>query len=337
MSWGSSLRHRFEYGAFRVVEGICRVLPEVLADRAGAAIGWVVARVAPPRWGVVSSQLELAFPEAGRDWRRRVARRSYVHLGAEMVAMFRLARIGSRKLRSRARVTGLEVMEEAVGRGRGVVLVSGHVGNWELGAAALCARGFAMDAVVARQRNPLFDRYLTRSRERFGFKVVPRGEARRRLLASLRAGRVVGILGDQDARQSGVFVDFFGRPASTARGAAVLALRTDALMVTEFSIRRPGWRPAYDVRIETLEVERSGNLADDVVSLTQAFTVRLEDLIREHPAQYFWLHRRWKTAPPPRVGGLGGRPSRHPGSGLSTRGTGTTGSPPEQPRNHDST
>ena len=272
---------------------------------------------------MVTSQLAAAFPDADQEWRRAVARRCYAHLGAEAVAMFRLARLGPRKVRERTRIVGLELLERATGEGRGVALVSGHVGNWEVGAAAIAARGLPMEVVVARQRNPLFDARLTAARRELGLTVIPRGEARPRVLASFRAGRIVGLMSDQDARRAGVFVDFFGRPAATARGPAVLAIRARAAMVTCFSLRLPGRPPRYEVRIEAVEVPRAGRrdgsggmrsgdgmrsgggMATDVTALTQAFTHRLEAVVREHPEQYFWHHRRWKTAPP-----LGESPAR---------------------------
>lgn len=295
---GRALRHRLEYVFLRAVSGACRVLPEVLADRAGAALGWVLARVGRPRWEVVREHLRTAFPEADARWRRDVGRRCYAHLGAEAVAVFRLAGMGRTQVRERTRVTGLEVVESAVREGRGVIILSAHLGNWEIGGSALVARGFPLDVVVARQRNQLFDRYLTRSRERLGFGIIPRHEGRRGVLAALKAGRLAGILGDQDARRAGVFVDFFGRPASTARGPAVLALRSGALIVTLFAVRLPGWRPRYHVCLEALEETAAAGRAETVAAMTQAFTTRIEEYVLRYPDQYFWLHKRWKTPPP---------------------------------------
>ena len=278
--------------------GLCAIVPEVLADRAGAALGWVVARVGRPRWEVVREHLQTAFPEAGERWRRDIGRRSYAHLGAEAVALFRLAGMGRAQVRERTRVTGLGVVESAVREGRGVIILSAHLGNWEIGGSALVARGFPLDVVVARQRNELFDRHLTRSRERLGFGIIPRNEGRHGVLAALKAGRLAGILGDQDARRAGVFVDFFGRPASTARGPAVLALRSDALIVTLFAVRLPGWKPRYHVHLEALEGTAATGRAARVAAITQAYTTRIEEYVRRYPDQYFWLHKRWKTPPP---------------------------------------
>ena len=292
------MRHRLEYVALRAVIALCGAVPAVVADRVAAGLGWVVARAWRPRWDVVMRQLRMAFPGEDEGWRRRVARRSYVHFCAEAVGMFRLAGARRAGILERTRLNGEEVLKEAARQGRGVMLVSGHLGNWEVGTAGVVARGFPMDIVAARQRNVLFDRYLTRSRELLGMRVIPREEARRGVPASLKAGRVIGIMGDQDARRAGIFVDYFGRPASTARGPAVLSLRAGATVATFYTIRRAGWKPRYDIYIEPVQAVGGGRGRAAVAAVTQAFTRRLEERVREHPEQYLWHHRRWKTPPP---------------------------------------
>lgn len=295
------LRHSVEYGVLRVVAAVCGALPAVVADRAGTLLGWVAARVGRPRWKVVTRQLRMAFPDATEQWRRGVARRSYAHFAREAVATFRLAGASRAEILKRTRLVGGELLEEAAREGRGVMVVSGHLGNWEVGAAGVVARGFPMDIVVARQRNRRFDRYLTRARERLGVNVIPRGDAPRGVLESLAEGRVVGLMGDQDARRAGVFVDFFGKPASTARGPAVLSMRAGVVLATFCATRLPGWRPRYEVRIEAVpeaEAEPGTGRAATIAARTRAFTRRLEVQVREQPCQYFWHHRRWKTPPP---------------------------------------
>ena len=272
--------------------------PERLADRTGAALGWLTARVAPVRWSLVMSQLERAFPDRDPSWRKRIARRSYAHLGAEAIAMVRMSGRGAGDVVRRTSVHGIEVVEEAVRRGTGRGRGTGHLGNWELGGAAMAARGLPVDVVVARQRNRLFDARLEASRQALGMNVIPRGQAPRRVLAALRAGRVVGILGDQDARRAGIFVDFFGRLASTARGRRSCPSRAGARLVLGVAIREGGAEPRYSVYFEPLDPPETGELDQDVFALTQAYTHRLEAYIRRFPEQYFWLHRRWKTPPP---------------------------------------
>ena len=305
MTPAPTVRHRVEYGAYRFIAGTLGLAPEAVADRVGAGLGWLVSRTVPIRWKLVTSQLARAFPDRDPAWIRDIARRSYAHLGAEAIAMVRMAKVSPGEIMERTELHGFELIEEAMAGGRGVMVVTGHLGNWEIGGASVAARGLPMDVVVARQRNRLFDRRLERSREQLGMRVIPRGQARTAVLASLRAGRVVGILGDQDARKAGIFVDFFGQPASTARGPAVLSLRAGATLVLGVALRLPGPRPRYSVHFEKIEATRTGRLDQDVHALTQAYTLRLEDYIRRHPEQYFWLHRRWKTTPPAPGSGTG--------------------------------
>lgn len=295
---GHSLKHWSEYALYRGLAGGLSLAPEAWADRGGAGLGWLLARVAPIRWGVVRAQLERAFPEADGSWVRKVGRRSYAHLGAEVVSMLRMASKGPDQVKAQTDVVNFGILQDAVREGTGAVVVTGHLGNWEVGGASIAARGLPVDVVAARQRNLLFDRHLTGSREGLGMTVIPRGEARTKVLAALRAGRIVGILGDQDARSAGVFVDFFGSPASTARGPALFALRANAPLILGVVRREPGPRPQYTVTFERVQIEPSHDLKTDIVRLTQAFTSCLEAYIREAPEQYFWMHKRWKTSPP---------------------------------------
>lgn len=291
--------HRLEYLGFRLASVLARALPERAALGFGALLGEVAYRFVGIRREEVERHLALAFPDRPRGWRRRVARESYCHLGREGVVVLRLAAPGAREAQALARVpiAGYEVFERAVGAGRGAIVLSGHLGNWEVGAAALAARGVPLDVVVRGQANPLFDRELRRTRERLGMQVIDQRAAAREVVRSLRAGRVVAMVGDQDAGRGGLFVDFFGMPASTARGPALFALRAGAPIFLGVALRAPGGRVPYDLRLVPLEVERTGVRDEDVRRLTEAYAWGLERLVREAPGQYFWHHRRWKTRP----------------------------------------
>lgn len=200
------------------------------------------------------------------------------------------------EIRERTPLTGLDALTRAIGRGRGVVVVTGHFGNWEIAAAALAVRGIAIDAVVQRQRNPLVDRDIRAVRERLGVRVIDRRRASKLVPPALAAGHVVGFVADQNAGRHGIFVPFFGQPASTHRGAALFALRARAPLFVGVGVRRDDG--SYDCRTEEIVVDREGPVDDVVHRMTAAFTARLEAEIRTAPEQYFWLHNRWKTQPP---------------------------------------
>lgn len=292
-----TLAHRAEYLLLRGVIRVSGLLGEEGAGRLWGALGRLAYRPLGIRRAVVEEHLRASFPERDERWIRETAAASYAHLGREGIAMLRLAALSPEEVRARTEIEGLDGLLAAVEAGQGAVMVTGHLGNWEIGGAALAVRGVPIDVVAQRQSNPLFDRLVVETRERLGMRVIPRGRATRQGLRSLREGRVVALVADQDARGAGAFVPFFGRLASTHRGPALLALRTGApLFVGLGMIRTP--EGGYRARIEEVVVEREGEVDDVVHRMTAAFTARLEAGVRAAPDQYFWHHRRWKSRPP---------------------------------------
>ena len=291
------LRHRLEYGAFSVVTALFFVIPEMGAVALATFLGWLAGSVLRIRRGVVDEHLVLAFPERPRRWRDRVARSSYVHLAREWMATFRLTRLDRDKILSRTNMVGFDAFLAAVEQGKGVVLMTGHLGNWEFCAAGFTARGVALDAVAKNMANSRFGASLIEARERIGMGVIDVDEAPRAVLRSLRAGRVVAMLADQNAHRGGIFVPFFGKMASTARGPALFALRTGAPMFLGIPLRDPGWKQEYTVELRPIDFQPSGSLDADVQALTEVHTAALEQAIGEAPEQYFWQHKRWKKRP----------------------------------------
>ncbi len=292
-----ALAHALEYGAFRVLSAFLRALPEALAQGLGAFLGWGVGSLLRIRRNVVDRNLALAFPDRSPAWRRRVARGSYVHLGREAVAMFRLAGLAPRDMLARTVVDGLEPLREVLAEGRGAVLVTGHLGNWEIGGAALAARDVPLLAVAKGMANRRFGDDLTATRERLGVRTVDVAHAPKEAMRALREGVAVALVADQNAREYGLPVPFFGVPASTWKGPAVFALRADCPLFLGFMLREPGWRPRYRLTLVRIDMERSGETEEDVFRLTAAHTAALERAVRTAPQQYFWQHKRWRGRP----------------------------------------
>jgi len=292
------VRHALEYALFRVLAGLLGVVPEALAQRAGTLMGLFAGTVLRIRRGDVDRHLALAFPDRDRRWRNRVARGSYAHLGREAVAILRLAGMGAKDVLARTSVDDFQMLEAAVAEGKGAVLVTGHLGNWEVAGAALAARGMPLDAVTKGMANRRFGEDLERTRTRLGIHVVDMSVAPKEVLRSLRRGRVVAMLADQNAREQGVFVPFFRVPAATFRGPALFALRAGAPMFVGYCLREPGWPPRYRLHPARVDFVPSGDLEADVARLTEIHAAALEEGVRMAPEQYFWHHRRWKTRPP---------------------------------------
>jgi Kdo2-lipid IVA lauroyltransferase/acyltransferase len=292
--------HRVEHAALRITRACLSCLPERVALACGATLGFLMGSVFRVRRRDVDRHLEWAFADRPVGWRRRVARASYRHLGREAAVSFGL-RWSKDRVLARTRMVGFEPFREAAQEGRGVVLLTGHLGNWEMGGAAIVARDVALDVVGKGMSNPRFQADLFAERERLGMRVIEMGDAPKEALRSLAQGRVVALLGDQSAHGGAMLLPFFGRAAVTARGPAIFALRASAPVFVAFALRDPGPPQRYTVTFERLPLEASGDLDRDVMALMTAYGMALEVAVRAAPEQYFWQHRRWKRplAPEP--------------------------------------
>ncbi len=293
-----TIRHRVEFLAYRLFVGTLNLVPERVALLLGEGVGWVVGIVFRIRWRVVDEHLRSAFPERDRKWRRALIRRSFRHMGKEAVFTFRLGGMDREEVRRRLEVVGHDEMKEAAAQGNGLIVSTGHFGNWEIAGAAIVGYGIPLEVVFQPQRNPLFNAELVANRYRLGIGLIDRKEAPKKVLRALRSGGAVGLIGDQNARHGGVFVDFFGKPAATARGTAIFALRTGAPIFFTMATRLPGSPLRYRVTFEPIEFTPTGDMEQDVLRLTEVHTKHLEEHVRRAPELYLWQHRRWKTRPP---------------------------------------
>jgi KDO2-lipid IV(A) lauroyltransferase len=298
VSGGHTLRDRVEFALFRSFAGLLVALPERWALATGRGLGWLAGSVLRVRRSVVDANIARAFPDRDARWRSRTALSSYRHLGAQAASTLRAIRSGPPDVRARTEVCGGEALAEAL-REDGVLLVSGHIGNWELLASGLAAHGFSIAAVAARQRNVLFDAQLANLRERMGIALLERSGGE--VLRKLDERRPVLLLADQDAGGGGVFVDFLGTPASTARGPAVLTLRSGARLFAAFCLAN-GDSGRYRIHLEEIPVYHEADLRTEVLRITREHTEHLARFVREAPEQYFWQHKRWKTRPEPTSG-----------------------------------
>ena len=289
--------HRAEFALARSLERAVSLLPERAADRFGARVGRAIHALGIRR-DTVEENLRIAFPQRSAEWLESTTRAAYEHLGREAAAMLRLSKLDPKAVIARTVTHGWGELEDALSLGRGVILVTGHYGNWEIAAAAVAARGLPIGAIVRRQGNRLVDERLQQLRRNLGVETIYQGQAPSRVPRLLRSNGVVGIVGDQDARRSGVFVPYFGRLASTHRGPALFALRLGAPVFSCIARRLPGSDVRYEVRGRRVAFEPTGNVDEDVRALTTELSRRLEEEVRVAPEQYFWFHKRWKTRPP---------------------------------------
>ena len=281
----------------RAIGGFSRALgalPMPAALAVGRGLGTAAhAMLATPRRLAVA-HMGLAFPELDLATRRRLVRATFRHAGQAFAELSLFETILRRP--DYIRLEGVEALDTALARGRGAIAVTGHVGNWELLAAWAAAIGYPITVVVRRVNDLRFHSLIVRFRAAAGVEVLVRDDPRfvAAVGDALRRNRVVAMLIDQDTRGAGVFVPFFGRPAHTPPGAALLALRARVPVVTAFIERRP--EGGHLVRVAPVPAELPRG-REGVRELTARLTAAIEAQIRRSPAEWVWWHERWRKQP----------------------------------------
>jgi KDO2-lipid IV(A) lauroyltransferase len=298
------MQENLEYGLVRAVAGCLGRMPRGLARLLAAclafAVYWCFGRLR--RVGV--RNLQLALPELSPKARKQILRRVYVHLGWQLVEFCRMTRYTAEntrnpKSRNSMRTEGLEHYLAAQARGKGVLIITGHLGAWELSSFYHSLMGHPMGMIIRNLDNRRLDAFVNGIRCLHGNFVISKDDFGRGLLKAIHAGGTVGILMDTNMTPpQGVFVPFFGVDACTGTGLAHIARQTGAAVLPGFMF----WEPAerrYVLRFgPEVEMPRTANRAADILEGTRRATAAIESWIRRYPDQWLWIHRRWKTRPP---------------------------------------
>ncbi len=273
-------------------------LPRPVAYLLGGLLGSLAGRVLKRHWRTALENIERAFGASmTRLERERLAAKVFRNLGVMFFEFNRMAWLDRSGIEKFVEFKGLERIEKALKRGKGVILLTAHYGNWELLHASLGHRGYSLELVVRKLDSPVFEKFVRWVRTRSGINIVYKVKAMLPLVRRLNANAVAMILADQNTlREEGYFVDFFGTLASTNKGPALLAQKTNAAVLPVFIVR-DGMRHTVEV-FEELEFVNTGDRDEDARANTAVYTKAVEKAIRAHPEQWFWVHRRWKTRPP---------------------------------------
>jgi KDO2-lipid IV(A) lauroyltransferase len=292
------LRHYFEYALIILIRAVLMLMPRRAAIWCGRRLGDAFFTLDRRHRKDVLANLELAFgQEKSRKEKLRIARGSYRHFGGVFFDFLRIPRLSARKLQKIVEVHGWENLESAYSQGKGVLILTAHYGFWELMGVFQGMRGKPLNVVARRLDNPLLERMLGRYRSSSGNTVFYKQNAVRESLRALRQNEAVAVLIDQNINpEQGVFVDFFGVPASTTPILSAIALKTGAPIVPAFSVPLPRgrWRFIYD---PPLQISTNGKRAEAILRITQQCTDVIENYIRRQPEIWLWMHRRWKAQP----------------------------------------
>lgn len=292
-----SFRHRLEAFAVKSVIALVRVLPMSAVMTAGAMLGRAFYTVDRGHRRLAIENLRAAFPLRNEQECDRITRQMFEHFGRLLMALLKFSTLTPEQMLSHVEFDGEERVRAAHGRGRGVLLFTGHFGFWEIN-ALVHGLEIAPIAVLARPLdNPLLHALLERVRCSTGNSVIYRRGAIRRVLRALGANQAVAVLIDQHMHSAdAVYVDFFNRPAATTSALAALALKTGAPVVPVFALPLPGgrFRMVYEHAVELPDGQDDETA---IRELTQRCTDVLEMYVRRYPELWLWMHRRWRDVP----------------------------------------
>lgn len=262
-----------------------RSLPSKGSLKLGEALGYLILRFDVKGRRIAYGNLSSSFPSLTPKEIKGMVARCYRNLGMSIAEFSRLPRLSKEEINGMAEVEGIENLEAALRKGRGVILLTAHLGNWELLGAVLAARGYEVNAIVSRLKVKGLDRLVGRIRRSIGVNPLPR-EALKSAVESLKRNQILAILADIDTRARGAFVKFFGRRAFTPIGPILISLRTGAPIVPAFIVREGEKHRVFI--LEPLKLE------GDPPSDAQRFTELIESFVRRYPDQWIWMHRRWR-------------------------------------------
>jgi Kdo2-lipid IVA lauroyltransferase/acyltransferase len=290
--------NRLQYWPVALFVRLIGILPRPLAHAVGIMIGGAVFFLHPRLRRVGLRNLELAFPNKSIAERRKILRGVYVSLGRLLGEACQFPKYTRQNASEIAVYQGFENFQEAERRGRGVLLLTGHFGGWEVGSFFHSLQGHPMQIVVRPLDNSYVDALVQHYRGLHGNTMIGKQEFARGLIAAMRQNLTVGILMDTNMTPpQGVFVDFFDIAACTASGVARVALHTDSAVVPAFTIWDPVLRKYRVEFAPPVDLVRTGDTEADAVTNTAKFTKIIEEHVRRYPDQWLWVHRRWKSRP----------------------------------------
>ncbi len=298
------LRHRAEFLTARMLVCLLQMIPLAWCQRLARYLGWLACDVLRIRKSITAENLEHVFPDATPEQRHQLAREMWNHLFLMICEIAQAPRkIHDTNWRDYVDIRDKQLMTRYFLDWRPVVMVSGHLGNFELAVFITGILGIPTYAIARPLDNPLLNRWLHQFRESRGQFILPTEGSAAMIQRVLDSGGMLSLLGDQHAGTKGCWVDFMGRPASCHKAVALFTLSQNAPMLVSYTVRRAG---PLQLEIGCNAIADPADLAPelrDVSSLTQWYNRHLEALVRKWPEQYWWMHRRWKEKPRRRIRG----------------------------------
>jgi len=296
----NSLTHLGHYVVYVIVRWLiilAQAVPLQVGNTLARSLAWLFTRVLRVRYQVADDNLQHAFPWLSAEARRDLIEKMWHHLFLMVIEVAHTPRVLHEE--NWRRYVDLKNVRDLVKRlleDRPVILVTGHFGNFEFGGYVLGLLGFPTHTVARTLDNPFLDRFVNAFRSARGQHIIPRVGGAEQIEAVLQDGGTMAFLADQSAGRKGCFVQFFGRPASTYKAIGLLSVQYDAPIAVVY-VKRLGQPMHFELGVKAILDPREVRVPDPVTFITQWYTTQLEEIIRESPEQYWWIHRRWKERP----------------------------------------
>ncbi len=282
----------YEIILFKMTLGTLKLLPFKLTFKWSAKLGIFAGMILGIRKKVAYSQIKESFPEKTDQEIKKILRRMYENIGYQSIEFF----IGNRTdLLKNVTSEGFEYLREAYEKNKGVIIVSGHFGNWEMAGEFIASKGMRFGAVVKRQRNPYVNDYIENRRAGSNIHLIYKKRSFRGIVKELKNGSGIAFLSDQAANKQGIKLNFLGREASVNIGAAKLALKFSVPIVFCYSLREPDNSLSFHCH-KPIFIENLDENQKNIKYLTQALNSEIENIVKKYPENWFWVHKRWKNA-----------------------------------------
>ncbi|MCJ7459288.1 MAG: lysophospholipid acyltransferase family protein [candidate division Zixibacteria bacterium] len=298
--WSKSkkrLKNWLIYRFILILISFLNLLPRRLSLSIGRSLGKLAYLILPESRSTTLQNLKIAFPNLGTGSIKKISLKVFECLGRNAVDAIRLPKMSWEEIQKITKVEGIEHLEKAYSQGRGVMGVTGHIGNFELLAAYVSLQGYKLSAIGRELYDPRLNELLIKNRQMMGVQNIYSTASVKEVIKVLNSGRMIGVLIDQDtSRVKGIYVDFFGRKARTPVGPAILALKLGVPIVPMAIIQTK--KGNYKIMIHKEIKPLVGKTKEEnIYYLTQKCTEFLEQVIREYPDQWVWMHKRWLRTP----------------------------------------
>jgi KDO2-lipid IV(A) lauroyltransferase len=295
-AWKASIRF-FIRGFVILNYLLVRLLPIRTAVFTGGIIGAILYYLLKKDRERSIRNLREAFPARSAHEIRSIARESFINQGKNFMELLCFPRLNRKRLKKLVEFNGEEILRENLNKGKGIIILMSHLGNWELQAGTIGTLGYPVNAIARKVYDPVLNGMLVSLRLKIGYRTILRGESPREILQAFKNNEILLILLDQySSAIPGVMVNFMGRKCYTSIGLASMAVRNDIPVIPCFTVRKGGRHSLYVE--EPVQLLRTGDREKDILDNTQAYTGIIEKWVRKYPAQWVWMHDRWRKQKP---------------------------------------